>query len=86
MAYLVAGKILRSTEIKFKLAESELGFSAENQYYAWGETQLWVFIACLSHSTIRVIKTLDKENYFQTHAAGFLTGEKRESIEEIYIL
>ena len=33
MASLVAGKILRSTEIKF---------TAETQCYAYRETQLWV--------------------------------------------
>ena len=39
MAYLVPGKILRSTEIKFEAVKSELSLLLKKQYYVCRETQ-----------------------------------------------
>ena len=41
-AYLVAGKILRSTEMKFEVAGSKIKFIIEKRNYAYREIQLWV--------------------------------------------
>ena len=38
MAYLVGGKILRSTEIKFEVAESELRFLLKTILCMWRNT------------------------------------------------
>ena len=82
MASLVAGKILRSTEVKFIL-----------KHHVMHMRNTIVSSYCLL-IIIRQLKSLkfeNKENYFQTRAAGLLLvnlfrGERRESIKDIYIL
>ena len=58
MAYLVAGKILTSTEIKFEAAESKLSLLLKNNIMYVEKHSCEFQLCAYNHSGIKVIKVL----------------------------
>ena len=86
MTYLVAGKILRSTEIKSELAEIEISLLMRNNIM---QSNKLVSSNC-KPIVIQQLKSSiieDKENYFPRNSAGFVCLpyllEKEENVLKI---
>ena len=81
MAYLVADKILRSTKIKFEVAQSELRLLLKSNIMHFEKHSCEYLRCTYDHSAIKVNLFIYSAIYLFTLYAG----ERREIINEIYI-
>ena len=81
MAYLVADKILRSTKIKFEVAQSELSLLLKSNIMYFEKHSCEYLRCTYNHSAIKVNLFIYSAIYLFTLYAG----ERREIINEIYI-
>ena len=66
----MTGKILRSTEVKFEVTESKLSLLLKHMLCISRNTVMSSY--CVYLQSLKSLKFENKENYFQTYAAGFV--------------